>query len=195
MDAHVRRVYQRAYRNVDKIIEDCIYSEEISIVDLFPEIMGSSELSKIKNVYDEIEKLQEMYKLPLEFKILYSNMPSCYHNMNYEGATFTSLRYMCNRPFKKERPSIVLADLYTGMGWFKAISWDTKLQKLYIRLDGGSNGYDWAHNHNFFTKSFDPSDARYKEKLFDFSLLEKMLENDYGGEEEVYNDKFLIRAP
>ena len=38
--------------------------------------------------------------------------------------------------------------IYLGMGWIKVIYYNSKFNKLFFRMDGGSNGYDRLENYN-----------------------------------------------
>ena len=38
--------------------------------------------------------------------------------------------------------------IYQDMGWIKVIYYNTKFNKLFLRMDGGSNGYDRLDNFN-----------------------------------------------
>ena len=38
--------------------------------------------------------------------------------------------------------------IYEGMGWIKVIYYNTKFNKLFFRMDGGSNNYDRLENYN-----------------------------------------------
>ena len=38
--------------------------------------------------------------------------------------------------------------IYEGMGWIKVIYYNTNFNKLFFRMDGGSNGYDRLDNYN-----------------------------------------------
>ena len=57
---------------------------------------------------------------------------------------------------------IDIAFIYMGMGHINVAFYDTKLKKILVRWDGGSNGYDRLENYN-------------KIKLYDSSSIKKEL--------------------
>tara|TARA_Y100000992_G_C21099571_1_gene411947 strand:- start:102 stop:611 length:510 start_codon:yes stop_codon:yes gene_type:complete len=42
--------------------------------------------------------------------------------------------------------------IYQGMGWIKVIYYNTKFNKLFLRMDGGSNNQDRSNNYNIMKK-------------------------------------------
>jgi hypothetical protein len=47
---------------------------------------------------------------------------------------------------------------YQGMGWIKVIYYNTKFNKLFFRMDGGSNDFDRLDNYNLLKKIANETD-------------------------------------
>ena len=74
---------------------------------------------------------------------------------------------------------IDLGFIYEGMGWIQVIYYNTKFNKLFFRIDGGSNNYDRKYNYDLMKKlSYIDSIDLIENKNYNFDeLLEKINNN------------------
>lgn len=151
-----------------------------------------SEPNEIANFDDIIchrsellNELVEQHNFPLEFKLLYSKI-SDNHEIFYKNVIFLSLETIkkkfisysnYNNGNNGQTRFVDIAIMYHGMGYYYVLSWERNKKKCFIRIDGGSNGYDRSDNFEYFMnlKTENLSDNY----LFDFS--------------EIYNANFIDR--
>jgi hypothetical protein len=141
------------------------------------------------NTDNKLFELYEEYNIPIEIKILhtfftvngYDKLIVNYHHM-FSPKNFIDRQY-------KNKKFIDLGMTYAGMGNFVVLSWAKTLNKYFIRLDGGANGYDRNDNYEFYENTFDPESPMYKDKMFGYDMFIKHLKNEMDNK----ND-FLIRS-
>ena len=112
----------------------------------------SNNINSVKTLLDN----EYFIKLPENIKEFYSIINTINKEIYINYWTFFSLsntleRY--NNYYKKDEIyTIDLAFRYLGMGWIQILFYDHITNKLYLRRDGGSNGFDREFNYNELIK-------------------------------------------
>jgi hypothetical protein len=109
---------------------------------------------KGQNILAEIQK---NYEIPKELTYLYLGLKDDKENMRYKQFTFIDLNSINESASKmREEDQINYIDIgmsYAGMGHFWVLSWLKEERKYFIRMDGGSNGYDASHNYERYVRT------------------------------------------
>lgn len=156
--------------NTDIKSVDCPFfkgpSEEIDITDL---------TTKLKSEY--VEFMNE-YNFPLKLKLLYLILGNESKELHYNGFVFMDIKTIKDR-VDNYKNLFDIGFIYRGMGHIMALSM-TKTKsdnQLFLRLDGGSNGFDREHNYKFF-KDIEIKDIG-EEKMFNTTkLFEYLTQNN-----------------
>lgn len=113
--------------------------------------------------------------IPADMADLYQYLPPNLNIVYDEVWTLKSLQEMNNS--NRDLSYIDLGIMYGGMGWYYAISIDKNTKRYFVRLDGGSNGYDVEDNEKYFKNTaFRPStDKLYSNILYLLKLDEDKL--------------------
>lgn len=108
---------------------------------------GSSKL-KDYNTLDIMTKKNTVFmsknNIPQELINIYKKIGSD-HEIKSGRYTIMCLDELISKDFYKN--FIYIGHTYYGMGHIKCIGLDKNTGKLFIRMDGGSNGYDREYNH------------------------------------------------
>ena len=116
---------------------DISYANNTSIID--------------NNNIDIINKFK-MLGLPMNLNDFFINNQAYNKEIYINNITFLSIKKILElvNIYNNDNISniIDLGFIYEGMGWIKVIYYNTKFNKLFLRMDGGSNGYDRLHNYN-----------------------------------------------
>lgn len=107
-----------------------------------------------QNVLSEIQK---NYEIPKELTYLYLGLKNQEDSIIYQDFTFLNLNSI-NKYAKEMRQDdqeeyIDIAVSYIGMGHYWVVSWHKDQRKYFIRMDGGSNGYDAKDNYERYVKN------------------------------------------
>jgi hypothetical protein len=100
--------------------------------------------------------------LPTELRVLYSRIGSNNEYMHTSGFVFFKLDEIKRRS-KNHSHFLDVAIAYAGMGWVHVLAYHKDSNKYFVRMDGGSNGYDREDNYN-----------KYKEYIPEMSELKTL---------------------
>jgi hypothetical protein len=110
-----------------------------------------------------LDKLHKEFDFPKELVCSYLGLKTENDELVYNDYTFLSLVNInkeLNRQNKYGQNKFVdIGIKYAGMGYCFVLAWHKVERKFFIRLDGGSDGYDVEYNHQ-----------KYIQKDIDFSL-------------------------
>ena len=143
---------------------------------------GVSHNNKIKNTTklsfpskEYILLLRAIDTIPIDISNLYKYLPPNLNIIYNNVWTLKSLQEI--NISNKDLSYIDLGIMYAGMGWYYVISIDKDTKKYFVRIDGGSNGYDVEDNEKFFkNKAFRPStDKLYSSMIYLLDLDEYKL--------------------
>lgn len=119
-----------------------------------------------------VSNLASKWKFTPHLKHLYLLLCTSNREFTYRGFTFFSLDKIISRLDEYEaNDQHCICDIalrYEGMGWVEVLALDTESGKYFVRLDGGSNGYDRQFNWDYY-KTYRPSSR--PETLIDESLI------------------------
>jgi hypothetical protein len=108
-----------------------------------------------------LEKDKEIFNnLPKELRVLYSRIGSNTEYSHQSGLTFFKLDEIKRRS-KSYTNFIDVAIAYAGMGWVHVLGYHKDSNKYFVRMDGGSNGYDREDNYNKY-KDYIPNETELK---------------------------------
>jgi len=159
----------------------------------------SSELLKsLTDKYNLPEKLVDLYKcVDDKTEIIYPT------NENDSNVIFFSLKQVgeFNEKYTNEKTIngkqvlgqndwVDIGLKYCGLGNVYVFSWSKSLQKVFIRIDGGSNGYDRQYNYEFF---MNPNEFKPNECKIELYSIEYILENLKN--KEIYENAFIYHGP
>ena len=100
------------------------------------------------NIMDEFK----MLRLPINLNDFFINHQAFNKEIYINEYTFLSIKKILDlvKSYKNDNIDniIDIGFIYEGMGWIKVIYYNTKFNKLFFRIDGGSNGYDRLDNYN-----------------------------------------------
>lgn len=82
--------------------------------------------------------------------------------------TFFSKQSIQDRHKELDLKYADVAIRYGGMGYVYVLAWDLRAEKFFIRLDGGSNGFDVLHSARIFQ---DPAFRPDTDKMFGFNIF------------------------
>ena len=121
---------------------------------------------------EEVDQMATRYNFSPLLKYLYLMLGNGQREFTYRGLIFHSFERVKERQaaYAKEGQDNIcdLAIAYHGMGWVYALALDTESQKYFVRMDGGSNGYDRDFNWEYY-KGYRPSSK--PDTLFDESKV------------------------
>lgn len=124
------------------------------------------------NLSIEDEYKDTFHKLPLELRILYSRIGSQSEYKHPNELIFLSLSDIHKRiqssPYKH---FFDVAIAYAGMGWVHVLAYVPQHSKFFIRMDGGSSGYDRQDNLDKFRDYIPP--------LQEMTTLEQILKKEF----------------
>lgn len=130
-------------------------------MDRIQEIIDQGEVSEVKNCGG--------FKIPVELSYMHTQI-GFNKTLQINGWTFISSSDL--PVYNKDAPDDILnfAFKYDGLGWIKFAAVDLVYQKVFVRFDGGSNGFDVQLNIQKLKKYRENFAAEnYAEKLIDFS--------------------------
>jgi hypothetical protein len=108
-----------------------------------------------------LEKDKDIFNiLPKELKVLYSRIGSNTEYSYQSKLTFLKLDEI-NRRSKSHTNFIDIAIASIGMGWVQVLGYHKDSNKYFVRMDGGSNGYDREYNYNKY-KDYIPNETELK---------------------------------
>lgn len=138
----------------------------------------NNTLSIIENnniiIIDEFK----MLGLPINLNDFFINHQAYNKEIYINNITFISITKILElyKFYKNDNISniIDIGFIYEGMGWIKVIYYNTKFNKLFLRMDGGANGYDRLENYN---------------KMKNISKINniELIDNDDFSFEEIFN--------
>ena len=100
------------------------------------------------NIIDEFK----MLGLPINLNDFFINNQAYNKEIYINEYTFLSIKKILDlyKYYKNDNINniIDIGFIYEGMGWIKVIYYNTKFNKLFFRMDGGSNRYDRLENYN-----------------------------------------------
>lgn len=94
-----------------------------------------------------LDDVMNKYSLPIEFKILYTPLPST-AEITVNHFTFRTLSDILSEQYYDNVK--LLGVIYHGMGYFVGLYFDIRDKTFFFGLDGGSNGYDRDDNAEFY---------------------------------------------
>ena len=103
---------------------------------------------------DNIDKINDLkcLGLPKNINDFFINHQAFNKEIYVNNYTFISITKILDlyKYYKNDNIDniIDIGFIYEGMGWIKVIYYNTKFNKLFFRIDGGSNGYDRLDNYN-----------------------------------------------
>ena len=98
--------------------------------------------------------------LPTDLRVLYSRIGSNQEYMHTSGFVFLTLKEIKRRS-KSHTHFLDVAVAYAGMGWVHVLAYHKDSNKYFVRMDGGSNGYDREDNYNKY-KEYVPETSELK---------------------------------
>ena len=105
---------------------------------------------------DEVNKILEIIPLPILLQKIYLIIGDPRIEFYHGDWTILQLEDVKKRTdiyrSKNQNRAIDFAIKYEGMGHITVASYDSELDMIYFRHDGGSNGYDREYYHNFAIK-------------------------------------------
>jgi hypothetical protein len=117
------------------------------------------EMESTPEYRTEVNQLADKVNWSPLLRYIYLLLGSRDREFTYRGFTFLSLKKILDRQeeyTKAIQPRISdLALKYHGMGWVYLLALDTVTGKYFIRMDGGSSGWDRDANWKFY-KNYDP---------------------------------------
>lgn len=120
-----------------------------------------------------VNKILNDIPLSNELKIIYQiigNETIEYYFNNWTLMSLNDLNiYYKMKKQQNQNRVIDFALSYLGLGYILIVSYDSITNKIYYRLDGGSNGYDREFNNRFIIK--------YKPKKEDGFLFDNWIKN------------------
>jgi hypothetical protein len=174
-----------------------IFLKDITIRDENKNEIKPDSNNATPDVHHIIDKLTEFYGFPEELKTLLLMVQSKTDiilfddKFYFESIEELKKNHMDNINLYKQFRWIDLGVMYGGLGWFFVVSWDKQTRKFFMRLDGGSNGYDRMENHEFYWGS-DSKPPKFvinekDDKLYDFNQMFDHIKNNQGNEMTQYN--------
>ncbi len=144
------------------------------------------------------EMRETITSFPLGLRILYFNLTND-EESNINKFTFFKLDQISERKYNYDN-FFDIGLQYAGMGHVLVLSYYPSNKKFFIRMDGGSNGYEREANYNYY-KSYDPTTefdmesnimwTKFtKHKLYNFDEILDILkpnESSYSVEECIDN--------
>lgn len=122
----------------------------------------SNELNNLQNTSiidcNNMDIINEFKLLGLEQNIndFFINHQAFNKEIYINNITLLSINKILeiNEEYKKDNilNIIDIGFKYSGMGWISVIYYNTKFNKLFVRMDGGSNGFDRIQNYNIMKK-------------------------------------------
>jgi hypothetical protein len=107
------------------------------------------------NVINYINELKKI-NLPKNIEDFFINHNAYESEIYINNYTFISIKKILElyEFYKKDNINniIDLGFIYKGMGFIEVIYYNTKFNKLFFRVDGGSNNYDRKHNYDIMKK-------------------------------------------
>ena len=130
---------------------------------------------------DKLSELQKHYEIPVELSYMYLGLRDQDDSIEMQSFNFISLSGAVSYAQKMREEGQVeyfdLATSYAGMGFYWVVSWLKDERKYFIRMDGGSNGYEAQENfERYVKKKIDWS--KLSSVLLDWSSLSKILNGD-----------------
>lgn len=112
---------------------------------------------------NQVEDIANRNNWSLQLKYIYLLVGTADREFTYRGFTFFSLNKILEREQHYQRvQQNYLCDLalqYEGMGWVYVLTLDRESGQYFVRMDGGSNGYDRLNNERFF-QAYRPSSRK-----------------------------------
>jgi hypothetical protein len=109
---------------------------------------------KGQNILSEIQK---NYEIPREITYLYLGLKDDQDTIRNQDFTFFNLKTINkNSAGMREDGQMDYVDIamsYAGMGHFWVFSWHKEERKYFMRLDGGSNGYEANDNYERYVRN------------------------------------------
>jgi hypothetical protein len=144
---------------------------------------------------DILSDLVNKYVLPKEIAYLYLGLKDEKESFVYKRFTFmnleTTLRQAKLYQSENQYEFIDLAMTYGGMGYCWIVAWHADQQKYFMRLDGGSNGFECQLNYRKYVKTkIDWSNL--EDMMMDWKELKDFLDQGYYGEEFSRFQKYDI---
>ncbi len=148
-----------------------------------------------QNGQNILVELVNQYAIPKEISYLYLGLKNEKESFIYKKITYMNLETIKNQVklyrLDNQKEFIDLAMTYGGMGYCWIIAWHTKEQKYFIRLDGGSNGYECQYNYNRYNKK-NINWTKVKDIMMDWIELKNFIDKEYNGEEINQFSKYDI---
>ena len=121
-------------------------------------------VAEFKHENKDLSDCPVLGKLPLELRIMYSCVGKD-TEVTINGFTFLKLSKI--EKFKNQYPTFVdVAVKYMGMGHVLVVA--IYNNTVFLRIDGGSNGYDREHNRNKYT-NYVPTNCMSINKFMELS--------------------------
>ena len=122
----------------------------------------NNTLSIIEDNYIDIINNFKMLYLEKNINDFFLNNEAYNKEIYINEYTFYSIKKILElSQFYKNNNITNIIDIgftYQGMGWIKVIYYNTKFNKLFFRMDGGSNDFDRLDNYNLLKKIANETD-------------------------------------
>ena len=149
--------------------------EEFSTMQPFFMPVGTAETDARSDTVNPLcTELAAKYNLPDVWVRMFRNLSSMTEVIADKQYTFFSLRQISELLDRQDTVNFVdLCFAYKGMGHITLLTWSPSRKKLFIRNDGGANGYEREDNYNYYFKNygkpkgFDPDRAEYYDSIED----------------------------
>ena len=116
------------------------------------DLSQNNSTSILENENIDIINDFKLLGLPKNINDFFINNQAFNKEIYINNITFISIKKIINlvKTYKQDSINniIDLGFIYDGMGWIKVIYYNTKFNKLFFRMDGGSNDYDRLENYN-----------------------------------------------
>lgn len=178
---HTRFQTKKAKNNIDKLLSEFSLNVKGTSVFNNPFLIPCNDKKiNITNgnsvILNKMSEIADKYNLPLEFNMLYSSIEDMDSEISNNYITFLSLNKILSseKHFQSNNNTFIdIAIKYAGLGYIYVLAYDVINRKTFIRLDGGSNGYDVKFFNDYYSglikidnKYFDVYNQ--SDKLFDF---------------------------
>lgn len=194
----LRTIYEKAYSILDKsTIGELKSSSSDDVFFRFNKSkLGIRDVIFLDNICND--NLSEMNKLKFPFllKNIYKILGSSEREFSYQNFSFSSLNNIIERAkaYEKDGQSHFcdIGLCYHGMGWVIILTLNRTNGTLFLRLDGGSNGWDRDLNYRQFLK-LNGSSPKINDKSFNIDSFFKneKLFNEFIFSQSVSMDKLI----
>jgi hypothetical protein len=125
----------------------------------------------------------KLLKLPKNIEDFFINNNAYNCEIYINNYTFISMKKIIelNEFYKKDNINNIvdLGFIYKGMGFIEVIYYNTKFNKLFFRVDGGSNNYIRKHNYDIMKNISEINNIEnINSKNYDFTEILELINNN-----------------